>query len=154
MNRAFILRGADSPHGTLGLLTAGPLRLHTMEPPWRGNRRNRSCIPAGDYLAMPHRSPRFGRCLLVTDVPGRSHILFHAGNVGGDREAGFHTHTLGCLLPGLRRGALTVKGRRQKAVLASRTALRHLMDWAADAPFLLHIVGPDAALPHGVPEYD
>ena len=126
-------------HGTVGRLSAAALRLHVMEPPWLDNRPNRSCIPAGLYTVLPHRSPRFGRCLLVSDVHERSHILVHAGNVGGDVECGYHTHTLGCLLPGMRRGRLDVKGRTQRAVLASRPALRHLMRWAADRPFVLEI---------------
>ena len=141
MRRASLIRNDSSVHGTMGVLTAGDLRLHVMEPPWRDNRRNRSCIPAGAYEVLPHLSPRFGRCLLVAGVEGRSHILFHAGNVGGDVEAGFHTHTLGCLLPGLRRGRLAVKGRAQKAVLGSRTALRHLMAWVAGRFFELEIIG-------------
>ena len=148
MKRATLLRGDASDHGTLGALFAGSvsapeLRLHVMEPPWRGNRRNRSCIPCGEYRVRPHLSPRFGRCLIVDGAPDRSHILFHAGNLGGDVEPGLRTHTLGCLLPGERRGALAVGGRRQKAVLASRTAMRRLLAWAAGAPFALRI--PDAA---------
>jgi len=139
MRRASLIRDSDSPHGTLSVLRAGSLRLHVIEPPWRDNRRNRSCIPAGLYAVLAHRSPRFGRCLLVTGVEGRSHILVHAGNVGGDVEAGLHTHTLGCLLPGLGRDHLTVKGRVQRAVLSSRTAQRHLMAWAAGRPFELEI---------------
>ena len=110
-----------------------------MEPPWRDNARNRSCIPAGLYEVVPHVSPRHRRCLLVTGVPGRSHILFHAGNLGGDVERGWHTHTAGCLLPGLHRGRINVGDRRQQAVLASRTAQRRLMDWAAGLPFALEI---------------
>ncbi len=139
MRRASLIRNQSSVHGTMGVLAAGDLHLHTMEPPWRDNRRNRSCIPEGVYETLPHLSPRFGRCLLVTCVADRSHILIHAGNVGGDVEAGLHTHTLGCLLPGLRSGRLTVKGRAQQAVLGSRTALRHLMAWAAGRPFELEI---------------
>ena len=128
-------------HGTLGVLAARGLDpLNVMEPPWRDNRRNRSCIPRGRYEVVPHLSPRFGRCLLVTGVPARSHILIHAGNFGGDRELGWHTHTLGCLLPGMRRGRLAVDGRVQEAVLASRTALRKLLAWAAGRPFALEIV--------------
>ena len=121
-----LLRGRDDP-------------LHVMEPPWRDNRRNRSCIPAGAYEVIPHRSPRFGRCLLVAAVSGRSHILFHAGNVGGDIAKGLRTHTQGCLLPGLRRGRLDAGKGLQRAVLSSRTALRHLMAWAASEPFSLSI---------------
>ena len=140
MQRALLSRHHDGDQGTQGLLSGPDLpSIWIMEPPWRGNRRNRSCIPDGLYEVVPHLSPRHRRCLLVTQVPGRSHILFHAGNLGGDVERGWHTHTQGCLLPGLRRGRLRVAGREQAAVLASRTAFRHLMDWAADGPFELEI---------------
>ena len=140
MRRALLQRGRTGDQGTMGALVARELALAIMEPPWRDNRRNRSCIPAGLYEVLPHVSPRFRRCLIVADVPGRSHILFHAGNIGGDVEQGWHTHTAGCLLPGLRRGRLTVKGQVQAAVIASRTAFRHLMAWADDRPFALEIV--------------
>ena len=146
MRRAVLHRDRSSDQGTLGVLVArGLAPVHVMEPPWRGNARNRSCVPVGLYEVVPHLSPRFRRCLLVTAVPERSHILFHAGNLGGDVEQGWHTHTAGCLLPGLRRGRLTVKGHAQAAVLASRTAFRHLMEWAAGEPFGLEIVAPAGA---------
>ena len=146
MQRAILWRRQEGDQGTLGVLSGSGLSpTHIMEPPWRGNRRNRSCIPAGLYEVVPHLSPRHRRCLLVTQVPGRSHILFHAGNLGGDVERGWHTHTQGCLLPGLRRGRLVVDGRRQAAVLASRTAFRQLMDWAAGRPFELEINPPSSS---------
>ena len=146
MQRAILERQHESDQGTLGLLSGpGLAPVFIMEPPWRGNARNRSCIPAGLYEVVPHLSPRHRRCLLVTQVPGRSHILFHAGNLGGDTERGWKTHTQGCLLPGLRRGRLTVDGRRQAAVLASRTAFRHLMDWSAGRPFVLEINPPSSS---------
>lgn len=113
--------------------------LFTMEPPWRDNRRSRSCILPGKYRVVPHRSPRFGRCLLVTETPGRSHILFHGGNLGGDTGKGFVSHTAGCLLPGIRTGVIEVRGRRQKAVLSSRAAFRSVMEWAGDSAFILEI---------------
>ena len=150
MSHAILSRERSGEHGTVGVLCAPGLPpTPVMEPPWRGNRRNRSCIPAGLYEVVPHLSPRHRRCLLVTQVPGRSHILFHAGNLGGDVERGWHTHTQGCLLPGLRRGRMTVGGRRQRAVLASRPALRRLIEWAAGRPFVLdirddHPAGPAA----------
>ena len=139
---ARLLRDRTTDHGTLGVFVARDLPgdpIQIIEPPWRDNRRNRSCIPAGVYEVIPHVSPRFGRCLLVTDVPGRSHILFHVGNLGGDVEKGYRTHTAGCLLPGLRRGRLKVRGRVQEAALSSRTAFRHIMAWASQ-PFELEIV--------------
>ena len=140
--RALLRRDTESDHGTLGVLSARglPGPLHVIEPPWRDNRRNRSRIPSGIYEVLPHLSPRFRSCLLVADVPERSHILFHAGNVGGDVEQGWHTHTHGCLLPGMRRGRIEVRGRVQAAVLSSRTAFRHLMTWCAGTPFTLEIV--------------
>ena len=42
-----------------------------LELPWRDNARNRSYIPAGEYLVLLHRSPRFGRCLLAGSRRGR-----------------------------------------------------------------------------------
>ena len=137
--RAILTRSESTDHGTRGVLLAGDLALHVLEPPDRGNRPNRSCIPPGLYQVRPHISPRFGRVLAVAEVPDRTHILIHAGNVGGDVELGYHTHTLGCLLPGLRRGRLKVRGRMQRAVLSSRTAQRRLLAWADDGPFELEI---------------
>ena len=140
MKHALLQRIETSDHGTVGRLVSDalPEPLWTMEPPWRGNQRRISCILPGTYTVIPHRSPRFGKCLLVTETEGRSHILFHSGNLGGDSAKGFKTHTLGCILPGLRAGKLKHKGRLQRAVLSSRTAFRHLMD-AATAPFELEI---------------
>ena len=136
---ATLIRDETSDHGTRGVLLAGELALHVMEPPDRGNRPNCSCIPPGLYQVRPHVSPRYGPVLTVAEVPDRTHILIHAGNVGGDVGLGYHTHTMGCLLPGLRRGKLKVRGRMQRAVLGSRTALRHLMAWAQDEPFTMEI---------------
>ena len=131
MRRAILRRDLFDDHGTRGVLAApGLAPLHIMEPPWRDNRRGCSCIPPGVYPVLPHRSPRFRDCLLVTDVPGRSHILIHRGNLGGDRDKGFHTHTLGCLLPGAHRGRIMVKGRRPGGRAGERAGLppRHGMD--------------------------
>ena len=141
MRRAILRRLLADDHGTRGVL-AGPglAPLHVMEPPWRDNRRSRSCIPEGVYRVVPYRSPRFRDCLLVTDVPGRSAILFHRGNIGGDVEKGFLSHTMGCLLPGLYRGVIRVRGRDQAATLASAPALRRLLDWTAGRPFALEVI--------------
>ncbi len=139
MRYARLIRDERTDHGTFGVLTAGPLVLETAEPPDRHNEPRISCIPEGEYRVRLHISPRFGRVLAVLGVKDRSHILIHAGNLAGDRARGYCTHTAGCLLPGLRRGHLTVNGRPQRAVLGSRTALRHLMEWAGAAPFELQI---------------
>ena len=44
---------------------------------------------------------------------------------------------------------MTAGGRTQAAVLASRTAFRHLMDWAQDRPFALEINPPSSVAPAG-----
>lgn len=64
----------------------------TLERPWLSNMRGRSCIPEGRYIAKRHLSPKFGWTFWLQDVPGRSEILFHKGNLADD------TH--GCILVG------------------------------------------------------
>jgi hypothetical protein len=64
----------------------------TLEPPWRGNRVNQSCIPTGIYSVSRFTSPSRGECLKVQAVPGRSDILIHVGNTISD--------TSGCILVG------------------------------------------------------
>lgn len=68
----------------------------TCEPAWKDNQPNISCIPLGEYTVEPHISPRFGKCLIVKNVAGRSHILFHAGAT--------YLDTKGCILVGLEQG--------------------------------------------------
>ncbi|MCA0268453.1 MAG: DUF5675 family protein [Bacteroidetes bacterium] len=64
-----------------------------LELPWLGNQRNISCIPEGSYSTVHYTRPSGrGEAILVENVPGRSGILFHAGNVPSD--------TRGCLLVG------------------------------------------------------
>ena len=110
-----------------------------MEPPWHDNARNRSCIPPDTYEVLPHLSPRFGSCLPETGVGDRSQIPFHAGNLGGDVDKRFRSHTIAGRLPGLRRGWIKTRDRCQDAVLGSRTAILHLFAWA-ERPFRLEIV--------------
>lgn len=84
-------RIASRDDGTFGVLLAdGAPFAVTLERPWRDNRRGESCIPAGDYLCTRVNSPKFGMTWMVRDVPGRSEILFHAGNIFHDSH--------GCIL--------------------------------------------------------
>jgi hypothetical protein len=64
----------------------------TLERPWLDNQRMVSCIPAGTYRAIRHQSARFGETFWLQDVPGRSEILFHKGNIDDDSH--------GCILVG------------------------------------------------------
>lgn len=64
----------------------------TLEREWRNNEPSISCIPAGEYLCKRVKSPKFGDTFEVTEVQGRSHILFHKGNLETDSH--------GCILVG------------------------------------------------------
>ena len=107
----YLNRIHSDSYATRGVLLAGGLPLcYTLELPWRDNARNDSCIPPGVYRLTKASSPRFAECFYVHDVPGRSGILIHPGNVLAD--------TKGCILPGL---DCTLSG-----VLSSRLAMARL----------------------------
>jgi hypothetical protein len=75
----------------LGYGNQSPLVV-TLELPYLANCRNVSCIPAGVYDVTPYYSKKFGNCFKLSDPPGRSGILIHAGNSVED--------TRGCILVG------------------------------------------------------
>lgn len=140
-----LTRRESTDEGTVGVLAFGGERCHTLELPWRDNRRQRSCIPPGRYDCALVRSPRFGRVYGLRDVPGRSHVLIHAANLAGDVDLGWDTQLHGCIAPFERHGALrSTSGRMQRAGLVSRPALTRLMAWAAERPFTLIVEGDDA----------
>lgn len=140
MQAVRLVRGPSTDQGTFGLLMFGGHVLRTTELPWRDNARQRSCIPSGVYLCAMVSSPKFGRVYGVQNVPGRSHVLIHAANLGGDVGQGWETQLHGCIAPAERLGAIRIPdGRMQRAGLVSRPALRRLMDWAGGQPFTLEI---------------
>ena len=104
------------------------VQLKTLERPWIFNERKVSCIPTGTYLVKRHNSPKFGQCLKVQDVKGRSDILFHSGNVVND--------TLGCILVGLSAG--TVDDSNTAMIYNSRKAMAVLLA-LIDKEIVLHI---------------
>lgn len=102
MKTLVIRRNSTGGHGTFGALLYDdiPFAL-TLERQWLGNRKSVSCIPAGVYQCLRcsnspdynfNDSPRFGDTFQVMNVPGRSNILFHAGNLDDDSH--------GCILIG------------------------------------------------------
>jgi hypothetical protein len=114
--QATLIRYDEDRDGTFGvLLIDGKPFAATLEPMDRGNARNVSCIPAGEYLCSIVDSPHFGRTFEVQDVPDRDHILFHSGNVIED--------TAGCILVGEREGKL----RGDRAVLNSGATFRRFL---------------------------
>lgn len=101
--------------GTNGYLIANKkLICKTIELPWRNNQRSISCIPEGIYTLAVRHSQRFGRHLLIRDVPNRSLILFHPAN-DAMREL------RGCIAPV---SELIGQGMGTK----SRAAMRKLLD--------------------------
>lgn len=136
MMRVIIQREPSTDEGTFGLLTLeSGWACHTLEPPWRDNLPRISSIPAGVYRAVDHVSPRFGRTYWLKDVPDRSEVLIHAGNVAGDTKKGLASDSAGCILVGNKRGLLL----RQAAVLDSKSALNELLRQLGRKPIELEI---------------
>lgn len=128
MTADYILqREPSTAGGTRGeLLHNGGRLCHTLELPWKDNRRRISCIPAGTYLVAKRSSPKYGHHWEVNGVEGRGTILFHIGNTIND--------ILGCILVGDRRGVLN----GLPAVLGSKSAMDRLRAILPDS-FLLEI---------------
>lgn len=126
MERLRLVRVAETADATFGVLIAPDLNSPnpiagepfavTLEPPWKDNAPNVSCIPAGLYAIKGINSPKYGYTFEVADVPGRTHILFHKGNAAA--------HTKGCVLVGEQFERLpdNIPG-----ILASRPGYREFM---------------------------
>jgi hypothetical protein len=93
-------------------------KWHSMELPWLDNQQNISCIPTGNYKAVIHYSPTFGKCLWIKDVEGRSEILIHAAN--------FYFDLLGCI--GIGKDLVDIDGDSYIDVTSSRDSLTELME--------------------------
>jgi len=122
MKNIILKRIHTGEFGTFGVLMEKdrpPFAL-TLEPPWKDNEPNISCIPAMTYHVFPVVSPRFGKTWEVVDVPGRSHILFHKGNIAKPSVS----DTLGCILVGERFEFLG----GHPAILASKPGFNEFMD--------------------------
>ena len=82
-----LVRLEESSQGTFGVLTiCSQVFCVTLEPSDWLNERNISSIPAQQYQCIKIRSPQFGETFEIVDVPGRSDILFHAGNIIANTE--------------------------------------------------------------------
>lgn len=89
----------DTQYGTFGavLVQEKPLCV-CLEPANYLNIPFGSSIPAGQYFCKEYHSSKYGNTFEVKGVPGRDHVLFHAGNVVG--------HTSGCIILGQHWGKL------------------------------------------------
>ena len=82
MDSLTLERFSFSDDGTYGYLKLpdGSV-LATVERPWLSNARSVSCIPSGTYECVPRTYHRGGYLAIeITNVPDRTHILFHVAN--------------------------------------------------------------------------
>lgn len=100
----------------------------TLERPWLGNRRNTSCILRGTFRAVRTRHRRFGETFLLEKVPGRSGILFHAGNLVSD--------TAGCILVGEKFQRFAT----QDGIVQSRDGFNEFMELTAGLSEIVVVV--------------
>lgn len=131
-----------SDEGTPGHIQLDRHCFATMEPPPRDNKPGISCIPPGRYLCEPIGTPHYPKHYVIADVPGRSGIVIHAGNYAGDPEKGWQTDTQGCILLGRSASLLNTAGRRQRAVVLSRSSIKAFSELLQGAPFWLTINPP------------
>lgn len=77
-------RFAYTPYGTFGKLKLADFECYTVERPWENNEKNVSCIPVGTYPLDPNSHYNRGNyaCCEILDVPDRTQIKIHIGNVG------------------------------------------------------------------------
>jgi len=144
MISARLQRERSSDEGTPGFFTVhnGPdsiLGLRSLELPWHDNERNVSCIEPGCYECYWRYSKKYKRYLYgLKNVPGRSGILIHRGNVAGDKSLGFRTNSAGCILLGESMGELW----GQLAVMNSRRMIAAFETFAQHKRFWLDVVEP------------
>jgi hypothetical protein len=99
MMNAELIRVEKGESGTFGVLKIdGRVFCVTLEPQDKGNKKNISCIPEGTYTCKRNMSPKYGETFEITNVPNRSHVLIHSGNVV--------KHTKGCVLLARKFGVL------------------------------------------------
>jgi len=122
--RAVLIRLFDDGTRTLSrqILFSGLKPIHScviLEPPWKENQPNISCIPAGKYKVVPcgptenFKYPHFQ----IPNVPGRKDVAIHRGNYPYDTE--------GCQCPG-------VDFDKKNNVTDSKSALSALVRAAPD----------------------
>lgn len=136
MKTIVLQRVETSDEGTFGVIHLDGVRLFTGELPWRENRGNASCIPAGKYRAVMTFSNRFRKRLyLVAPVEDRAGIRIHPANRMGDKSLGYVSELLGCIALGERLGWIN----KQKALLLSAPAVRKLERFMKNEAFILEI---------------
>jgi len=100
MDTIKVTRIHSTPAGLFGSISINHEPIcWSLEPNWRMNKSNDSCILPGTYFYKHYLSPKFKRmCIGLHDVFGRQYIAMHQGNILKD--------TRGCILPGMYIGNL------------------------------------------------
>ena len=107
--------------GTFGvLLVQAEVLCFTLEPPDLLNAEGVSSIPAQQYHCKRIVSPSHGETFKIMDVPGRTNVLFHSGNLVVD--------TKGCVVLGKTLGML----QGERGLLNSRAAFKEFMERLID----------------------
>ena len=117
----------------MGRLTAVDFRCWTVERPWLNNTPAISCIPDGDYYCKPFNGRKFKDVIEITNVPGRTYILFHPANLPEELQ--------GCIAPGTYHSISEQHGR----VWHSRDAMANIKR-TVGREFFLSISSQDARL--------
>lgn len=123
MVRGILIRLRDDGRETLGSFSVfdGLEKLFeckTCELPWKGNKRNISCIPKGIYHISHRNSEKYGDHLIVEDVKDRSYILIHVAN--------FEEQLRGCIAVGEKYS--DIDGDGDLDITSSRKTLKELLE--------------------------
>lgn len=136
--KTLTLRRHCFPHGTFSTLydPSGNELCKMVEPAWENNKKGKSCIPFGTYDILPHQSPKYGECYVLScpdlgvtayGPSHRTHCLMHSANLPEQLE--------GCMAPGKEFGVVNGKW----AVVSSKVAFNQLMAYLDKKPAKLHI---------------
>ena len=125
------LRTQADGDSTVGVMTAGPLELRSIELGWHDNRPDVSCVPAGEYTLIPYDSPKHGPTWCL-----HNHLLGVTADGADDTRARCEIHSAnwasqleGCIALGLDHQPMVnpATGRIEPAVERSRDAIAELL---------------------------
>ena len=126
---------ADPVWGMFGIVRQGNIPFCcSLELPWNANQETVSCIPTGSYTCERFTHKDLGIAYRVLDVPGRSGVLIHIGNLVKEIK--------GCILLGNSFDQVKTRGGLEgPGVASSRGAIFELMAATMNSPrFQLNII--------------
>lgn len=136
MQTARLERLETGNQGTFGKMYAGSTCFFSGELPWRDNKSNVSCFPAGKYFGVWTWSPHLKRfAYTIVPIGGREGIRIHPANLMGDAAIGYKSQLNGCVALGEKLGWME----KQKAVLVSRPAVAKFEKILERKKFILEV---------------